>query len=91
MVAAVVGDEHMFQPAAFGKSAGHREHYAVAERHHRAFHVIGVIAAVGNGVGSGQQRAFEVFSHETEGNHYVLDAERRTLAPGAGYLPPVMV
>ena len=40
VVAAVVGNEHVLKIVALGNANGNRQHDAVAERHHRRFHVL---------------------------------------------------
>ena len=64
VVAAMVGDENLREAVTFGHANGNGEHDAVAEGHHGGLHVVGGIMAFGNGVGTLEQRAFEVALHE---------------------------
>ena len=66
VVAAMISHHHNFQSTAFGKSASYREHNAVAERHHGAFHVVIVVVAAGNGVGAAEQRRGKELFHECQ-------------------------
>ena len=75
MVAAMVGDHHLCEPAALGKSGGYGEHYAVAERHHGGVHVILGIVGLGYIVSTGKQRALEIPAHECKVYLYKLYAQ----------------
>ena len=82
MVARMVCNHHVAQPAALCQSARHSEHYAVAERHHRGFHVLVVVVSFGYRFRTLKQRAFEILSHKIQRNHDMLYAQTLAVHPG---------
>ena len=91
MVATMIGDKDMTQPLAFRQAARHRQHYAVAERHHSRFHVVIVIVALGYRVGARKKTAFEILAHEGEVDNDMGNAEKPAVISRALDLTRIVV
>ena len=83
MVAAMVGNHDESQPVAFGQSARYRQHDAVAEGHDCGTHVVVGIVPFGYGIGTGEERAFKILSHELQWNDDVWNVQHFAIDAGA--------
>ncbi len=91
VVAGMVGDHHALQSVALGDAHGDGEHDSVAERYDRRLHILLVVVAFGDGVGTLQETALEILVHEVQGNRDMFDAEAFTVHLGKGNLPGIVV
>ena len=90
MVPRMIGNHDTPQAVALGNAAGDSQHDAVAERHHCRFHVLVIIVAVGDSIGTLEQCALEVLVHEVQWNNQVLDAQALTVHDGTAALTAVL-
>ena len=86
----MVGNHHTLEAVALGDTAGDSQHNTIAERHHGGFHVLVVIVAVGDGIGTLEQGALEVLVHELQGNNQMLDAQALAVHDGTTTLTAVL-
>ena len=87
----MVGYHNMLQPTGLSESASHREHDAVAERHHGRLHVVISIMPFRYRVCTRKQRTLEILTHEGERNHKVLYPQKFTLPAGTFNFTRIMV
>ena len=91
MVAAVVGHHDILQSVALGNADGNGKHDAVAERHHRRFHVLVGIVTFRDSFRTIQQRTLEILRHKVQGDDDVTDAQTLTVQAGKGNFAGIMV
>ena len=91
MVAAVIGEHHVFKSPAFCQPRCYGQHYPVAERHDSTLHVLLAVATFGYGVGAAQEGGLEIFAHEVKGYRHVFYVEVAAVVGGTFYLALVMV
>ena len=83
MVASVISHHHILQPVSFRNPYGNGEHDAIAERHHRRFHVLVGIMPFGNLLSSGLffLRCFQKVDGYDRQSEGVVRITSNTLSP----------
>ena len=90
VVAGVVGNHHPLEPVAFGYATSNGKHNAIAKRYHGGFHIFIVVVAIGDIVGSAEERAFEVAVHKFERNNDMLNAQALAVGDSANAFAAVL-
>ena len=90
VVAGVVGNHHPLESVAFGYATSNGKHNTIAKRHHGGFHIFIVVVAIGDIVGSAEERAFEVAGHKFERNNDMLNAQALAVGDSANAFAAVL-